>query len=72
MTERPRNIFEFVRPRTSKAEAKARERLLMKKMQALLEIGDELTLIEALKKDFGIGPRDLRYQEILKIWREQR
>ena len=70
--KKPDKILEFVKPRTPKGEARYRERLLIQKMAELLQFDDEKTLIEALRKDFGIGPGHERYSLILRTWREQR
>lgn len=65
-------IFDFAKPRTAKAAARARERAIMEQMGRLLEIQDEETLRKALKEDFGIEAGHERYERILSVWRGQR
>lgn len=63
-------IFDEMKPRSGKAAAQKRERDLAKQLKKLMEIRDEETLKKALEDDFGIRPKDPRYEEVLKIWRE--
>jgi len=49
--ERP---FDVAKPRTSRGEARAREELMMKKMEELLSESTEASFKEKLEKTFGI------------------
>jgi hypothetical protein len=62
-------IFDFVKPRTAKGEARKRERELMTMLEKLMAIGDEATFREGLQKEFGIKPDDPRFKAILDVWR---
>ena len=62
-------LFEDSRPRTSRAEARQRERRLQKKLEQLLQAGDEETFVAGLKEDFGIAPEHPKFKEMLTIWR---
>jgi len=64
--------FESERPRTARAQARRRERLLSEKLQKLLQTNDEETFKKGLAEDFGINPDHPKYAEMLKIWRGSR
>jgi hypothetical protein len=64
--------FESLRPRSSRAQARLRERQLKEKMEKLLEAGDEETFKAGLTEDFGIKPDHPKFKEMLKIWRAAR
>ncbi len=64
--------FESSRPRTSRAQARLRERELKQQLERLLEAGDEETFKAGLAKDFGIERNHPRFEEMIKIWRDGR
>lgn len=64
--------FESSRPRTSRAQARLRERELKKQLERLLEEDDEETFKVGLARDFGIGPNHPKLTEMLKIWQGAR
>jgi hypothetical protein len=64
--------FESMRPRTSRAQARLRERQLKEQLEKLLEVGDEETFKAGLAEDFGIKSDHPKYSEMLKIWRGAR
>ena len=64
--------FESLRPRTSRAQARLRERQLKEKLEKLLEAGDEETFKTGLAEDFGIKPDNPKFEEMLRIWRAAR
>jgi hypothetical protein len=65
-------IFEFLKPRSGKGEAKKRERDLARKVERLMETRDEDTFKAGLERDLGIKPDHPRFAEILKVWRSVR
>ncbi len=64
--------FESLRPRTSRGQARLRERELKEKLEKLLEIRDEEAFKAGLQEDFGIKPDHPKFTEMLKIWRGSR
>jgi hypothetical protein len=46
-------IFEFLKPRSGKGEAKKRERELARKVERLMETRDEDTFKSGLERDWG-------------------
>jgi hypothetical protein len=64
-----RTPFEFLKPRSGKSEARKRERELARKIQQLMEIGDEETFKAGLERDLGVKPDHPRFKEILNVWR---
>jgi hypothetical protein len=64
--------FDSFRPRSSRAQARLRERELKRKLEKLLEVDDEVTFKVGLEEDFGITPDHPKYGEMLKIWRGSR
>jgi hypothetical protein len=64
--------FESSRPRTSRAQARLRERQLKERLQKLLEMGDEETFKAGLAEEFGIKADHQKFAEMLKIWRGAR
>ncbi len=64
--------FDSFRPRGGRAAARLRERELKRKLEKLLEVGDEDTFRTGLEEDFGITPDHPKYGEMLKIWRGSR
>ena len=66
------NIFNLLKPRTSRGGALFREKELMKKLGKLLEAKDERTFMQGLKEDFGITKGHENYDAMLTIWREQK
>lgn len=63
--------FEENKPRTHRAAVRQREAILMKKLSELLQLGNEAELIQALEQDFEIRRGDKRFDQILKIWRDE-
>jgi hypothetical protein len=61
--------FDIAKPRTSKGEARVRERVAMDAMRTLIEIGDEETFRDVLSRVYGIKPGEPRYEAALKAWR---
>jgi hypothetical protein len=66
------SIFDEAQPRTGTSEAKKRERAVSKAVRKLLDANDEKTLIEGLRKDFGITPKHPDYEKIIAVWRNER
>ncbi len=64
--ERP---FDIAKPRTSKGEARVRERLTINAMSDLIEIGDDDAFKEVLSRVYGIKPGEPRYEAVLTAWR---
>jgi hypothetical protein len=64
--------FDSFRPRSGQAQARLRERKLKRKLEKLLEVGDEETFRAGLAQDFGITPNHPKYTEMLRIWRGSR
>lgn len=64
------DIFNLLKPRTSRGGAIFREKELMKKLGKLLDARDEVTFLKGLEEDFGITKDHENYKAILKIWRE--
>jgi hypothetical protein len=62
-------IFDSLRPRTARGQARLRERQLKEKLERLLHANDEETFKKGLEEDFGIKPDHAKYAEMLKIWR---
>ena len=56
-------------PISSKARARAREKEMMKQMDALMKCRDEATLTAMLLNDYQVDKEDPRYLKILRIWR---
>jgi hypothetical protein len=65
--ERP---FDVAKPRTSRGEARAREGLMMKKMEALLSESTEASFKEKLEKTFGIKPGSPQFDAALRAWHD--
>lgn len=65
-------LFDSLRPRTPRGQARLRERQLKEKLEQLLEAEDEETFKRGLEEDFGIRPDHAKYAEMLKIWRGSR
>jgi plasmid stabilization system protein ParE len=62
-------IFDFLKPRSGKGEARKREREVARKIERLMEAKDEETFRAGLERDLGIKPDHPRFAEILKVWR---
>jgi len=65
------SLFEEDKPRTHRAGVRQREKILMRKLSELLQTEDEAELIQALEQDFNIPRGDKRFDQILKIWRDE-
>ncbi len=65
------SLFDEHKPRTHRASTIQREKQLARKLQELMEIGDEAEFIDALEEEFEIEKSDDRFRAILKVWREE-
>jgi hypothetical protein len=61
--------FDIAKPRTAKGAARAREKLMMEKMSALLSESTEESFKEKLENAFGIKPGSQQFDDALKAWR---
>lgn len=61
--------FDIAKPRTSKGEARVRERVAMDAMRTLIEIDEEETFRDVLSSVYGIKPGEPRYEAAIKAWR---
>ena len=66
------SAFHEAKPRTSKGEARKRERKIMDAMADLLDLDDEESYKRVLAEKFGIKPGNSRYQKALATWAEIR
>ncbi len=64
--------YDFLRPRSARAQARLRERQLKQKLEKLLQVDDEETFKAGLEEDFGIKPDHPKYGEMIRIWRGSR
>jgi hypothetical protein len=65
-----RSPFDELRPRTPRAGAIQRERIVMAEMAKLAAIKDEETVRKILKENYGIEPGTPKSETILRVWRE--
>jgi|HubBroStandDraft_1064217.scaffolds.fasta_scaffold15901_4 hypothetical protein len=61
--------FAVAKPRTPKGEARAREKLVISKMRALLSESTEESFKEKLEIAFGIKPGTRQFNDALEAWR---
>jgi hypothetical protein len=61
--------FAVAKPRTPKGEARAREKVMIEKMRALLSESTEESFKEKLELAFGIKPGTQQSNDALEAWR---
>jgi hypothetical protein len=61
--------FDVAKPRTPKGEARAREKIMLEKMSALLQESSEESFAQKLEIAFGIKPGSPQFNDALKLWR---
>lgn len=64
-----KSAFSEAKTRTSKGNARERERIVMDKMELLLSFTDERDFIEGLVKFLNLAPGEPRFQAALNVWR---
>jgi hypothetical protein len=62
------NIFKLLKPRTARGQVRFREREMLSRMEALLQMDNEQKFIAALC-ELGITAEDTEYHEALSVWR---
>lgn len=66
------SAFNDAKPRTPRGEARQREIKATRAMEELLNFADEEELRAKLANHYGIVPGNIKYDQILAIWRAHR
>ena len=67
-----KNAYAYTAPKTAKAEAKQRERLMLRKMEDLLALDDREEFKKRLNLDLGIKSDHPRFEAMLAVFDAQR